>query len=49
VPLALGGHYLFHRAAEGGWAGILLALALIALIIWWPRIAAWIEQRWFRG
>jgi K+ transporter len=46
VPLALGGHYLFHRLAEGGWAGILLALALVALIVFWPRIVAWIEQRW---
>lgn len=48
VPLALGGHYLFHRAAEGGWLAIVLVLAAIALIVYWPRIAAWVERRWFR-
>jgi hypothetical protein len=49
VPLALGGHFLFHRTAEGGLLGIVLVLVAIALIVYWPRIAAWVEKRWFGG
>lgn len=26
-----------------------LVVAIALLLIYWPRIATWVERRWFRG
>lgn len=49
VPLALGRHLVFREISKGGWLAIVLVIAVVLLLIYWPRIAAWIERRWFRG
>jgi len=49
VLLALGRHLLFREISEGGWLAIGLVVAIVVLMICWPRIAAWVERRWFRG
>jgi hypothetical protein len=52
VLLALGRHLLFREISEGGWPAIALVamvVAIVVLMIYWPRIAAWVERRWFRG
>jgi K+ transporter len=46
MPLAFGGHFVFSRLSEGGWVAILAAVAMVALVVYWPRIADWIERRW---
>jgi len=48
VPLALGRHLLFREISKGGWLAIALVIAIVLLLIYWPRIAAWVERRWFR-
>ena len=48
VPLALGRHLLFREISRGGWLAIALVVAIVLLLIYWPRIAAWVERRWFR-
>jgi hypothetical protein len=47
VPLAVGRHLLGRAIEEGGWLVVLLVIALLLLLVYWPRIATWIEQRWF--
>jgi hypothetical protein len=46
VPLAFGGHFVFSRFGEGGWIAILAAVAIVFLVIYWPRVTDWIERRW---
>jgi hypothetical protein len=48
VPLALGRHLLFREISNGGWLAIALVVAVVLLLAYWPRIAAWAERRWFR-
>lgn len=48
VPIALGRHLLFREISKGGWLAIVLVIAVVLLLVYWPRIAAWIEQRWFK-
>jgi K+ transporter len=47
VPVALGRHLLFREISKGGWLAIALVVAIVALMIYWPRIAGWVERRWF--
>jgi len=49
VPLALGRHLLFREISKGGWLAIALVIAIILLMVYWPRISEWVERRWFRG
>jgi len=46
VLLGFGGGFAIRRLAEGGWVAILAAIAIVLLVISWPRIADWIERRW---
>jgi hypothetical protein len=48
VLLAVGRHLLGRAIEEHGWLAIALVVALVLLVIYWPRIAAWVERRWFR-
>jgi hypothetical protein len=48
VPLALGRHLLFREISKGGWLAIALVIVAILLLVYGPRIAAWVERRWFR-
>jgi cell division protein FtsW (lipid II flippase) len=47
VLLAVGRHLLSQAIEEFGWVAIVLVIALVLLVIYWPRIAAWVERRWF--
>jgi phosphotransferase system glucose/maltose/N-acetylglucosamine-specific IIC component len=41
----------FTQLLEDGWPVIITFMAIILaflLIVYWPRVAAWIERRWFR-
>ncbi len=49
MPFAVGRHLLGRTIEEHGWLAITLVVVLILLLIYWPRIAAWVERRWFRG
>jgi hypothetical protein len=48
VLLAVGRHLLGRAIEENGWVAIALVVVLLLLVIYWPRIAAWVERRWFR-
>lgn len=48
VPLAFGRHLLFREISKGGWLAIALVIAVVLLVIYWPRVAAWAERRWFK-
>lgn len=48
MPLALGRHLLFREITSGGWIAVAAAIAIVLLLIFWPRIVAWIERRWGR-
>jgi hypothetical protein len=48
VLLALGRHLLAREISKGGLLAIVLVIAVVLLMIYWPRIAAWVERRWFR-
>jgi hypothetical protein len=48
MPLALGRHLLFREISKGGLLAIVLVIVAVLLLLYWPRIAAWIERRWFR-
>jgi hypothetical protein len=45
VPLALGRHLLGRAIEEHGWLAIVLVVVLVLLVIYWPRIASWVERR----
>jgi hypothetical protein len=50
VPLATK-YNAFTQLLEDGWPVIITFMAIILgflLIVYWPRVAAWIERRWFR-
>lgn len=50
LPLA-GKFNAFHQLLEDGWPVIITFVVIIVgilLIVYWPRVAARIEQRWFR-
>jgi hypothetical protein len=46
VLLGFGGHYAFRQLERGGWIVVLAVVAMVILVICWPRITAWIERRW---
>jgi hypothetical protein len=47
VPLALGQRLLFHQLfRHGGWVGVLAVVLLVLVVVYWGRIAEWIERRW---
>ena len=46
MPLAFGGHFAFRQLEKGGWIVVLAAVTMVLLVIYWPRITAWIEDRW---
>jgi hypothetical protein len=41
------GWNVVHLMENGGWIAM-AAFVAIALVFYWPRISAWIENRWFR-
>ena len=45
---ALGRHLLAREISKGGLLAIVLVIAIALLVLYWPRIAAWVERRWFR-
>lgn len=47
MPLAFGGHFVFEQLLKGGWIAVIAAVAMVALVLGWPRITAWIERRWY--
>jgi hypothetical protein len=50
VPQALGQRLLFHQLfRHGGWAVLIALVVVVILVVYWGRVAAWIERRWFRG
>jgi hypothetical protein len=46
MPFAFGGHFVFRQLERGGGVAIVAAVAIVILVIYWPRFAAWIERRW---
>lgn len=49
MPLAIGQWLLLHHLFRGAGSLVLLVIAaLIVLLRFWPQVAAWIEQRWFK-
>jgi hypothetical protein len=48
MPLALGRHLLFREISKGGWLAIALVIAIVLLVVYWPRVAGWMERHWFR-
>jgi hypothetical protein len=44
--LAFGKLMATRHLAEGGLIVILAAIAIVVLVIYWPRITNWIERRW---
>jgi uncharacterized membrane protein YhhN len=49
VLFALGRGFALRHLAHGGLIAILAAVAIVALVIYWPRITAWIERHWRSG
>jgi len=49
VLLAFGRHLLFREISMDGWLAVALIVAIVLLVVYWPRIAIWVERRWFRG
>jgi K+ transporter len=47
MPFAFGGHYAVKQLEQGGWIAIVAAIAMVVLVIYWPRITAWLERRRF--
>jgi K+ transporter len=41
-----GGLYAFRQLVQGGWLAILAAVAIVVLVIYWPRVVAWVERQW---
>ncbi len=48
MPLALGQRLFLHQLFGHGWLVIAAIVVVAVLLRFWPTIAAWIEQRWFR-
>lgn len=46
MPYAIGGLWATKHLAEGGLVVVLAAFAIVALVIYWPRFADWVERRW---
>jgi hypothetical protein len=50
VPPALGQRLLTHQLLRhGGWVALVGVVLVVLLVVYWGRIAEWIERRWFRG
>lgn len=50
LPFARGGFNALNQLLEDGWPVIITFAVIIVVILsihYWPRIAVWIEQRWF--
>jgi hypothetical protein len=46
MPLALGKLIATRHLAEGRLIVVVAAIAIVVLVIYWPRITDWIERRW---
>jgi len=46
MPLALGRHLLAREISKSGWLAIALIIAIVLLMLYWPRITVWVERRW---
>jgi len=44
--LAFGGFWATRHLAEGGLIVVLAAIAIVVLVLYWPRFTDWIERRW---
>jgi hypothetical protein len=44
-PLALGRHLLSREVSRGGWIAIIAVIAIVLLLVFWPRFIAWLERR----
>jgi hypothetical protein len=41
------GSNVIHFMSDGGWIAMATFVAIV-LVLCWPRISTWIENRWFR-
>jgi hypothetical protein len=49
MPLGFGGHFAFRQLLHGGGLLVVLAaVAMVLLVLCWPRITTWIERRFSR-
>ena len=46
MPLALGRHLIFREISSGGWIAIAAVIAIVLLLVYWPRIIARLEHWW---
>ena len=46
APLGLGRHLFFREIGDGSWIVIVVVIAAILLIRFWPAIAAWLQRVW---
>lgn len=46
MPLTIGGLWATKHLAEGGPIVVLAAIAIVLLVVYWPRITDWVERRW---